>query len=162
MYCNQCGGRVSQEEIVCSVCGAAVDAFADAASQTAAVPVGDAQVELFGAEEIARLVDHDRPHGGLLVVTTGPVAGSRLELVSAETRIGRDPTSDLFLDDVTVSRRHAEIRRIGPAYVVVDLGSFNGTYLNGQRIDEVMLEDLDELQVGRFKLAFFAPRWRAD
>jgi len=112
-------------------------------------------------DELARLADSGQHDHGSLVVVTGPVAGTRLDLTEPTTRLGRDPTSDLLLDDVTVSRCHVEIRRIGPAYVAADCGSFNGTYLNGERVDEIMLEDLDELRIGRFTVVFFAPRQRA-
>jgi len=112
-------------------------------------------------DELARLAHGGQSDCGRLVVVTGPVAGSRFELTEATTRLGRDPTNDILLDDVTVSRCHVEIRRIGPAYVAVDCGSFNGTYLNGERVDEIMLEDSDELRIGRFAVVFFAPRQRA-
>ncbi len=85
----------------------------------------------------------------------GERGGRRARLT---TTIGRDPRCNLVLDDVSVSRHHAEVRRIGPAYVVADGGSFNGTYVNGIRVSEVLLEDLDDLQIGRFRIGFFAPR----
>ncbi len=108
-------------------------------------------------DELARLAACGQRDSGRLVVVTGPVAGTRYELSEPTTRLGRDPTSDVLLDDVTVSRCHVEIRRIGPAYVAADCGSFNGTYLNGERVEEIMLEDSDELRIGRFTVVFFAP-----
>ncbi len=71
------------------------------------------------------------------------------------TTAGRHPESDIFLDDITVSRRHAEIERRGEGYVVRDVGSLNGTYLNRERIEEAALENGDEVQIGKFKLVFF-------
>ena len=72
------------------------------------------------------------------------------------TTAGRHPESDIFLDDVTVSRRHAEIRRRDGKFFVQDKGSLNGTYVNRQRVEETPLASGDELQIGKFKLVFFA------
>ena len=69
---------------------------------------------------------------------------------------GRHPESEIFLDDVTVSRRHAEFRRTGDGYTVSDVGSLNGTYVNRDRIDEVSLQDGDEVQIGKYRLVYFA------
>jgi len=90
----------------------------------------------------------------MLVVRRGPNAGSTFALDTASTSIGRHPDSDLFLDDVTVSRRHAVIRRADDGYEISDVGSLNGTYVDGERIDTVPLEDMDEVQIGRFVLVF--------
>jgi pSer/pThr/pTyr-binding forkhead associated (FHA) protein len=89
------------------------------------------------------------------VVKRGPNAGSKFVLESDVTRAGRHPDSDIFLDDITVSRRHAEIHRAGGGYKVRDAGSLNGTYLNRERIDEAPLANGDELQIGKFRLVFF-------
>lgn len=91
---------------------------------------------------------------GVLTITRGPGSGSRFTVVSDVVHLGRHPRSDVFLDDISVSRRHAEIRRAGTGHLVRDLGSLNGTYLNGARVDEAELRHGDELQIGRFKLAF--------
>jgi pSer/pThr/pTyr-binding forkhead associated (FHA) protein len=97
------------------------------------------------------------PEGvGLLVVKRGPNAGSRFMLESDVTRAGRHPESEIFLDDITVSRRHAEFVRQGPGYVVRDVGSLNGTYLNRERLEEAPLNHGDEVQIGKFKLVFLA------
>ena len=72
------------------------------------------------------------------------------------TRVGRHPESEIFLDDITVSRRHAEFGREGASYVVKDVGSLNGTYVNRERIEEVTLTSGDEVQIGKFKLVFLA------
>jgi len=93
---------------------------------------------------------------GILVIMRGPGAGSRFALDRDIVSAGRHPESDIFLDDVTVSRRHAEILRRGEGYAVRDVGSLNGTYLNRERIEEAPLANGDEVQVGRFKLVFLA------
>jgi hypothetical protein len=92
---------------------------------------------------------------GQLVVTRGATAGSRYALSSATTSIGRHPESDVFLDDVTVSRRHAEVARTPEGlYLLRDVGSLNGTYLDGERVDEVALREGAQIQVGKFRLVF--------
>ncbi|GAB2750288.1 FHA domain-containing protein [Salinifilum aidingensis] len=90
----------------------------------------------------------------LLVVKRGPNAGSRFLLDRETTSTGRHPDSDIFLDDVTVSRRHAEFRREGNDFVVVDVGSLNGTYVNREPVDTSVLANGDEVQVGKFRLVF--------
>ncbi len=92
---------------------------------------------------------------GVLVVTRGPNVGSRIPLGTHRLTAGRHPESDLFLDDVTVSRRHAEIVHTEAGYEVIDVGSLNGTYVNQQRVDDAPLRQGDELQVGKFRLVFF-------
>ena len=94
---------------------------------------------------------------GVLLVKRGPGAGSRFVLDDMVVSAGRHPESDIFLDDVTVSRRHAEIIRQANRYLVRDVGSLNGTYLNRERIEsEAPLTNGDELQIGRFKLVFLS------
>ena len=90
----------------------------------------------------------------LLVVKRGPNAGSRFLLDRDTTSAGRHPDSDIFLDDVTVSRRHAEFRREGGEFVVVDVGSLNGTYVNREPVDTAVLASGDEVQIGKFRLVF--------
>ncbi len=92
----------------------------------------------------------------LLVVRQGPKRGSRIELDLACVQIGRHPESDIFLDDITVSRRHVEIRRTPGGHEVVDVGSLNGTYVNLDRVDQAILADGDELRIGKFKLVYVA------
>jgi pSer/pThr/pTyr-binding forkhead associated (FHA) protein len=94
----------------------------------------------------------------LLIVRRGPDAGSRFLLDSDLTTVGRHPDADIFLDDVTVSRRHTEFLRRGTAFEVRDLGSLNGTYLDGVRIDTALLHEGAEVQLGKFRLTFFASR----
>jgi len=91
---------------------------------------------------------------GVLVVTRGPNSGARFLLGDQVIRAGRHPESDIFLDDITVSRRHVEITPTGTGYAVRDVGSLNGTYVNRERIDEVPLAPGDEVQIGKFKLVY--------
>jgi pSer/pThr/pTyr-binding forkhead associated (FHA) protein len=94
----------------------------------------------------------------LLIVKRGPNAGARFLLDQDVTTVGRHPNADIFLDDVTVSRRHAEFLRVGIKFTVRDLASLNGTYFEGQRIDEIQVADGAEVQIGKFRLTFFASR----
>ncbi len=99
-------------------------------------------------------IDGLPPGSALLVVKRGPNAGSRFLLDQDTTSAGRHPDSDIFLDDVTVSRRHAEFRRDAGEFVVVDVGSLNGTYVNREPVDTAVLANGDEVQVGKFRLVF--------
>ncbi|MEO5840695.1 MAG: FHA domain-containing protein [Acidimicrobiales bacterium] len=147
--CGACGTANDASARVCTNCGTNLDAQeTDTATLnldiiTAAVP------------EVA--VDRAQfpPETGLLIITRGPKGGSRYALDGSVITAGRDTRSDIFLDDVTVSRRHAEVYRRGPKYFVRDVGSLNGTYVNRKQVDDVELHDGDELQIGMFKLAFF-------
>lgn len=94
----------------------------------------------------------------LLLVRRGPNAGARFLLDSDVSSVGRHPHADILLDDVTVSRKHAQFKRSGTTFSVRDRGSLNGTYLNGERVDEAVLHDGDEVQVGKYRLTFFASR----
>lgn len=94
------------------------------------------------------------PHSALLLVQRGPTMGARFLLDADVTTVGRDTHSDIFLDDVTVSRRHAEFRRVGGTFEVRDVGSLNGTYVNRVRIEVAELASGDEVQIGKFRLTF--------
>jgi pSer/pThr/pTyr-binding forkhead associated (FHA) protein len=98
----------------------------------------------------------------LLVVKRGPNAGSRFLLDQPTTSAGRHPDSDIFLDDVTVSRRHAEFRVDGSEFQVVDVGSLNGTYVNREPVDAAPLANGDEVQIGKFRLVFLTGPKPAD
>ncbi|MBB5640856.1 pSer/pThr/pTyr-binding forkhead associated (FHA) protein [Cryobacterium roopkundense] len=114
----------------------------------------DANVTAEEQEAIAAL-----PSGSaLLVVRRGPNAGARFLLDADVTTVGRHPNADIFLDDVTVSRRHAQFLRHATAFEVKDLGSLNGTYFDGVRIETALLSDGAEVQVGKFRLTFYASR----
>jgi len=107
-------------------------------------------------EETALALEGLPGSAAMVVVKRGPNAGSKFVLDTDVTRAGRHPDSDIFLDDITVSRRHAEIVRTGDGYSVRDAGSLNGTYLNRERIDDAPLSNGDELQIGKFRLVFFS------
>jgi FHA domain/zinc-ribbon domain len=109
----------------------------------------------------AAAVDALPAGSALLVVQRGPSAGSRFLLDTDVVSAGRHPDSEIFLDDVTVSRRHAEFRRTAEGYTVADVGSLNGTYVNRDRIDEVALQGGDEVQIGKYRLVCFASHTRA-
>ena len=94
----------------------------------------------------------------LLIVRRGPNVGARFLLDSDSTVAGRHPDADIFLDDVTVSRRHTEFIRHGISFELKDLGSLNGTYFDGVRIENAMLTDGAEVQIGKFRLTFYASR----
>ena len=94
----------------------------------------------------------------LLIVQRGPNEGSRFLLDQDVTTVGRHPNADIFLDDVTVSRRHAEFHRNGNSFQVKDLASLNGTYYDGVRIEAAILEEGSEVQIGKFRLTFYSSK----
>ena len=151
-FCNNCGHRNPDDRFSCALCDAPLPVLS---GERTAV---HAPVRLAPADE--RVVDNvdatlDRAGAPCLVVTHGSLTGSRFMLRDEIVTIGRDTRSDVFLDDITVSRHQAEIRRRGSDLVLVDTGSFNGTYLNGERInEEAVLAQGDELQFGKFRLAY--------
>lgn len=144
--CHECGHVNQARANFCSSCGAGIPSD----EITTDLPAVD--LENDGIQEIDR--SGFGPHEGLFVVPQGPKAGARYALDSDRVTVGRHPESDIFLDDITVSRRHAEVRREGARYWVSDVGSLNGTYVNRERADDRELADGDELQVGKFKLVF--------
>jgi pSer/pThr/pTyr-binding forkhead associated (FHA) protein len=151
VFCNQCGHRNPGNSNFCSSCGAPLDVRGDEHTITLTTTEDTADV----AGDVSIDVDDIPAGAGVLLVKRGPGAGSRFVLDDMVVSAGRHPESDIFLDDVTVSRRHAEILRQGDGYVVRDVGSLNGTYLNRERIDaDAPLNNGDELQIGRFKLVF--------
>jgi len=156
MFCNQCGRTVPEGAAWCT-CGAWLGHHTDAL-RTGPVPPADDPEDVPRPDLADRIGEDGRLGVGALVVITGSLAGSRFDLVNSTTTIGRHPGSHVLLDDVSVSRHHAEIRRLGPAYVIADCNSFNETYLNGLRVKEILLDNLDELQIGRFTIGFYAPR----
>ncbi len=155
IFCNRCGHRNPEGSNFCSSCGAVLERLSsgDPATTTITFAPVEAAGEV-GEEEITVSLE-DHPAGvGLLVVKRGPNAGSRFMLGEGITTIGRHTESDIFLDDVTVSRRHAEINHAEGQFTVTDAGSLNGTYLNRERIEKAVLHSGDELQIGKFRLVF--------
>jgi hypothetical protein len=163
-FCSNCGAplmRASAGQAVpgLSVPGPQTGGFATVSETTSMIlpTVGDGEYGADFAEEPYPdfgAVDSLPPGTGLLVVLRGPNAGSRFLLDDDFTSTGRHPDSDIFLDDVTVSRRHAEFYRQGDRFTVRDVGSLNGTYVNRERIEEAELFGGDEVQIGKFRLLF--------
>jgi FHA domain/zinc-ribbon domain len=169
--CARCGHANSEGSRFCSNCGNPLVPGAAPAEQAgerpaevtstlalSAVSVTDTGDLVTGELAEARAGVAESLSGGhaLLVVQRGPNAGSRFLLDAEVTSAGRAPDSDIFLDDVTVSRRHAEFTRAAQGYLVRDVGSLNGTYVNRERIEEVLLADGDEVQIGKYRLVFLA------
>ena len=153
MFCNQCGHRNPPGSNFCSSCGAALSlAEGDDTTMTHVVTPAEER----DADEDLKVTAEDLRQGGaLLVVRRGPNEGSKYLLDAEVTRAGRHPDSDIFLDDITVSRRHAEVVRRADGFHVIDVGSLNGTYVNRDRVEDAKLANGDELQIGKFKLVFF-------
>ena len=163
-YCSQCGSQNSDNARFCSQCGtplAPPSGGESASDATATITFGapakadsDERASLNPADAAA--VDALPSGSALLVVQRGPGAGSRYLLDTDLSTVGRHPESDIFLDDITVSRRHVEFRRDAGTFRVHDVGSLNGTYLNGDRVDDAELQSGDEVRIGKFRLIFFA------
>jgi hypothetical protein len=171
VFCTRCGQQNPDDSRFCARCGAPIDAPGGpvtperSVETTSTIDIHALDSALEAAEgshapEVAAgAVDALPPGSALLVVKRGPNAGSRFLLDKDVTTAGRHPESDIFLDDVTVSRRHAEFLRDGTVFTVRDVGSLNGTYLDRERIDEAVLSGGDEVQVGKFRLVFLtSPR----
>jgi pSer/pThr/pTyr-binding forkhead associated (FHA) protein len=152
VFCNNCGHRNPLGANFCSSCGAVLETQPPENTTITFHPTSPTDPT---DEDVAVELEEVPEDIGVLVVKRGPQAGSRFALDNPVTTAGRHPDSDIFLDDITVSRRHAEIERRGTTYVVRDVGSLNGTYLNRERIEEADLANGDELQIGKFKLVFF-------
>ena len=168
-FCTNCGHRNPDDARFCSQCGTRLEpvpppvpepAFGDIGESTATIQLGagdkteTSDRQLNPVDEAA--VDALPAGHALLVVQRGPGSGSRFLLDADVVNAGRHPDSEIFLDDVTVSRRHAEFHRTGETFTVSDVGSLNGTYVNRDRIDRVQLTDGDEVQIGKYRLVFFA------
>ena len=151
VFCPSCGHRNPAGVNFCSSCGAALVTSAP-----------DTSVSINPVEELERRRRRRRPVGllelprgvGLLVVKRGSDVGVRFTLEADVTQAGRHPESDIFLDDITVSRRHAEFVTRDKVTTVRDVGSLNGTYVNRERIEEARLSSGDEVQIGKFKLLY--------
>ena len=172
-FCTQCGHQNPDGAKFCSQCGNRLEQAAPAGQgadpRTSEHPAESTATITFGApakdaadhreslnDADAAAVDALPSGSALLVVQRGPSAGSRFLLDTDVVSAGRHPDSEIFLDDVTVSRRHAEFRRTPDGFRVADVGSLNGTYVNRDRIDEVALQGGDEVQIGKYRLVYFA------
>jgi pSer/pThr/pTyr-binding forkhead associated (FHA) protein len=129
--------------------------------ETTHIPILDADTEEMSPSDVSAV--ENLPAGSaMLLVQRGPDAGARFLLDSDVVTVGRHPDSDIFLDDISVSRRHATFTRSGGGYVISDLGSLNGSYINRDRIDsEVTLAGGDEVQIGKYRLIYFAGALKA-
>jgi pSer/pThr/pTyr-binding forkhead associated (FHA) protein len=152
VFCHNCGHRNPGGVNFCSSCGNAL--LTDGDDATITLHPTDDNGE--ASEENPTVTLVEVPHGsGVLVVTRGSNMGARYLLGEEVVRAGRHPESDIFLDDITVSRRHVEFTPgNGGTYSLRDVGSLNGTYVNRERIDEVLLSPGDEVQIGKFKLVY--------
>ncbi len=151
MYCHNCGTRNPTGAKFCGACGKTLqpaDAPETTISFIAEVPTYETEEVSFPSEEIEE-------GKAILVVKKGPEAGTNFFLEKDVVTCGRDSVSDIFLDDVTVSRRHAEIRRDSSGFTIVDSDSLNGTFVNRNRVDSAALKNGDEIQIGKFKLVIF-------
>jgi ribosomal protein L40E len=170
LVCTRCGNRNAENSRFCSNCGAPLrpGVTPERPSETTstisisgleaydAEATGQTQMPMLSPEAQAA-VDALPLGSALLVVRRGPNSGSRFLLDGDLTTAGRHPQSDIFLDDVTVSRRHVEFRRgQDGSFTVADVGSLNGTYVNRERIDQVALSNGDEVQIGKYRLVFYA------
>ena len=142
IYCPECGFQSPEAATYCSRCGALL----------VRESVGETTLSLGPDELDAGLESIDGP--ALVVRSGGGRAGESFEAIGDRALIGRSPECDVFLDDVTVSRRHAELVREGNGFTIRDLGSLNGTFVNRRRIESSVLEDDDEVQLGKYRMTF--------
>jgi pSer/pThr/pTyr-binding forkhead associated (FHA) protein len=147
VYCTQCGFQNPETANYCSRCGALLEKRESGGETT----------QTISADEIGELAGDgaDELEGPALVVRSGGGRAGESFLLSRErTRIGRSPECEIFLDDVTVSRKHAVVLEQDGVFSVDDQGSLNGTFVNRRRIDSAPLENGDELQIGKYRLTF--------
>jgi hypothetical protein len=149
VYCPECGFQNPESANYCSKCGALLVHDESASDTTMSFTPEE------GEEEGAEALDELRTEGPALVVRSGGGrAGEHFLLQNERITVGRSPECDIFLDDVTVSRRHALVKQADGRFLIEDQGSLNGTFLNRRRIESAPLEDGDEVQIGKYKLTF--------
>lgn len=128
----------------------------DQPEETNFIPVIDADTEELSSADLS-VIEHLQAGSAMLLVQRGPDAGARFLLDQDSITVGRHPSSEIFLDDISVSRRHAIFTRQAQGFRVTDLGSLNGTYINRDRIDtDVLLQGGDEVRFGKYRLIYFA------
>jgi hypothetical protein len=147
VYCSECGFQNPEAANYCSRCGALLE---KPGSHTEAT-------QTYSPDEVGEFA-HDLLEGlegpALVVRSGGGRAGETFRPAGVQTRIGRSPECEIFLDDVTVSRNHAILVERDGAFYAEDQGSLNGTFVNRRRIDSIRLEDGDELQIGKYRMIF--------
>ncbi|QGN32776.1 FHA domain-containing protein [Microlunatus sp. Gsoil 973] len=165
IYCNNCGHANPDGSNFCSQCGSplekperaekAAPESMDTTRTMSAVP----EMEHDGLSPDDESAVNALPKGSaLLIVRRGAEAGSRFLLDTEASTVGRSQDADILLDDISVSRRHAVFTRTEDGVVVKDVGSLNGTYVNRQMVDEQLLQPGDEVQIGKFRLVYYAAR----
>jgi hypothetical protein len=147
VYCPECGFQNPASANYCSKCGTALVRDKSGGDTTMAYTPGE-------LEETSPLEDLGLAGPALVVRSGGGRAGEHFAPSGDRTTIGRSPDCDIFLDDVTVSRRHAILHRDGDRFTIEDQGSLNGTFVNRRRIERAELADGDELQIGKYRLTF--------
>ena len=154
VYCTNCGHLNPEGANFCASCGTPLAAAAG--ERTLRIHAVDPMQDAPGPKDDVLVELSDVEVGsGVLVVRAGAMAGQRLNLDLPLTRLGRHPQSDISLDDITVSRRHADIERLADGgYEIRDAGSLNGTYVNGERVEKTGLSNGDEVQIGKFRMVF--------
>lgn len=155
MTCPKCGANNSAGSNFCNQCGQALMSSIETTKVIAAVVDDATSIMELDSDELGAISQLPED-AALLIVQRGSGAGARYLLDSEVTSVGRHPDSDIFLDDITVSRHHARFVRRGAEMMVEDLGSLNGTYVNRTLVDgSAVLRLGDEVQIGKFRLVFF-------
>lgn len=157
MQCSNCGHINPRGANFCSSCGRPLNDGDETGTLTSVEPSADTTGEF--VEHAIAIAPADKTS---LVVRGGASSGTYFVLEKEVIKVGRHPESDIFLDDVTVSRRHAEFLVRADECYVVDAGSLNGTYVNKERIEQARLVTGDEVQIGKYKLIFVAPAKEGD
>ncbi len=155
-HCPECGFLVQEGAHYCAKCGAYVAAPAEDRRSTEATTATYIIDEATGELRPAAVEEVAAQSGALVIRSGGGRVGQSFPLSGERMRIGRSPDAEIFLDDVTVSRDHAVLVRRSGAWYLDDSGSLNGTYVNRRRAESHRLEDRDELQIGKYKLTYFA------
>lgn len=161
--CARCGADLTPDDAACPACGAAVEVPRGpvATSATVTGTIHSLGTTSTDSDQLPKIGDDDAdlpPGTHVLVVTRGPSTGMRLELTQSPTSVGRSAETAIFLDDITVSRQHAQFEIAGAGWILRDLGSLNGTYVNRHQIEVHELASGDEIQIGKYRFKYLAGR----